>query len=66
MLVGRGDNAMGPWYAQPGNQLTEDLSPPVGTLVLGSHDNVYAPGGARAVPSLLCELTYVRRAERVP
>ncbi|TBU30490.1 glycoside hydrolase family 43 protein [Dichomitus squalens] len=28
-----------------GNDITLNLDPPSGTLVLGSHDNVYAPGG---------------------
>ena len=28
-----------------GNDLTKAASPPTGTLVLGSHDNIYAPGG---------------------
>ncbi|TFK50978.1 glycoside hydrolase family 43 protein [Heliocybe sulcata] len=42
VLVGRGASAMGPFYGQLGNQLTQDNT---GTLVLGSHDNIYAPGG---------------------
>ncbi|KAF9036924.1 glycoside hydrolase family 43 protein [Hymenopellis radicata] len=45
VLVGRGSNAMGPFYGQLGNDLTLDLTPPTGSLVLASHDNVYSPGG---------------------
>ncbi|KAI4294308.1 glycoside hydrolase family 43 protein [Schizophyllum commune Loenen D] len=45
VLVGRGARGLGPFYGQLGNDLTQDLNPPTGTLVLGSHDNVYAPGG---------------------
>ena len=36
---------MGPFYGGAGNQLTLDLDPPTGNVILGSHDNVYAPGG---------------------
>lgn len=28
-----------------GNELTEDLNPPTGNIILASHDNIYAPGG---------------------
>ena len=45
MLVGRSSSPSGPFVGQAGNAITENLSPPTGTLVLGSHDNVYAPGG---------------------
>ena len=46
VLVGRGDNAMGPFYGKLGNPLTANINPPTGSLVLGSHDDIYAPGGA--------------------
>ncbi|EJD53562.1 glycoside hydrolase family 43 protein [Auricularia subglabra TFB-10046 SS5] len=49
VLVGRGDNAMGPFYGKLGNQLTQNLDPPTGSLVLGSHDNIYAPGGQSVI-----------------
>ncbi|KAI0755485.1 glycoside hydrolase family 43 protein [Fomes fomentarius] len=42
VLVGRGTSATGPFVDQNGNDLTRSGA---GTLVLGSHDNVYAPGG---------------------
>ncbi|KZV63717.1 glycoside hydrolase family 43 protein [Peniophora sp. CONT] len=45
VLVGRSDGAMGPYYDQAGQALVNNQSPITGTLVLGSHDNVYAPGG---------------------
>ncbi|VDB91772.1 unnamed protein product [Peniophora sp. CBMAI 1063] len=45
VLVGRGKSAQGPFYDGEGRELTRDVDPPPGTLVLGSHDNVYAPGG---------------------
>ncbi|KAJ3719132.1 glycoside hydrolase family 43 protein [Lentinula guzmanii] len=45
VLVGRGADGQGPFYDELGNEITLDLNPPTGTLVLGSHDNVYAPGG---------------------
>ncbi|KAI0032151.1 glycoside hydrolase family 43 protein [Vararia minispora EC-137] len=45
VLVGRGSGGMGPFYGQLGNDLTLDLNPPTGSLVLPSHDNIYAPGG---------------------
>ncbi|TBU46756.1 glycoside hydrolase family 43 protein [Dichomitus squalens] len=45
VLVGRGSSPSGPFVYQSGNDITLDLDPPSGTLVLGSHDNVYAPGG---------------------
>ncbi|KAJ3746532.1 glycoside hydrolase family 43 protein [Lentinula detonsa] len=45
VLVGRGADGQGPFYDELGNEITLDLDPPTGTLVLGSHDNVYAPGG---------------------
>ncbi|KAI0738264.1 glycoside hydrolase family 43 protein [Daedaleopsis nitida] len=45
VLVGRSSSPSGPFVGQLGNAITENLNPPTGTLVLGSHDNVYAPGG---------------------
>ncbi|KAH9915771.1 glycoside hydrolase family 43 protein [Epithele typhae] len=42
VLVGRSENVAGPYVDKSGLNLT---SPPAGTLVLGSHDTVYAPGG---------------------
>ena len=45
VLVGRGSSPSGPFLDQSGNDITLDLDPPTGTLVLGSHDNIYAPGG---------------------
>ncbi|KAH8823004.1 glycoside hydrolase family 43 protein [Flagelloscypha sp. PMI_526] len=45
VLVGRGSSGMGPFYGKLGNALTETLTPPTGSLVLPSHDNIYAPGG---------------------
>ncbi|KAH9918393.1 glycoside hydrolase family 43 protein [Epithele typhae] len=42
VLVERSKNVDGPYVDQTGLSLTD---PPAGTLVLGSHDNVYAPGG---------------------
>jgi len=38
---------MGPFTDKLGNLLTDVHDPPIGSLVLGSHDNVYAPGGKR-------------------
>ncbi|EJD49620.1 glycoside hydrolase family 43 protein [Auricularia subglabra TFB-10046 SS5] len=45
VLVGRGESATGPFFGKLGNVLTDRLDPPTGSLVLGSHDNIYAPGG---------------------
>ncbi|KAI0806898.1 glycoside hydrolase family 43 protein [Fomes fomentarius] len=45
VLVGRSESASGPFVDKDGKQLTEARDPPTGSLVLGSHDNVYAPGG---------------------
>ncbi|KAF8211949.1 glycoside hydrolase family 43 protein [Mycena galopus ATCC 62051] len=42
ILVGRGASAEGPFYGSAGNPLTD---PGTGTIVLASHDNIYAPGG---------------------
>ncbi|TRM62462.1 glycoside hydrolase family 43 protein [Schizophyllum amplum] len=42
VYVGRGASGQGPFYGPAGNELTQ---PNTGSLVLGSHDNVYAPGG---------------------
>ncbi|KAJ7624717.1 glycoside hydrolase family 43 protein [Roridomyces roridus] len=43
--VGRGAVGQGPFYDSAGHPLTDDISPPTGTIVLESHDNIYAPGG---------------------
>jgi arabinan endo-1,5-alpha-L-arabinosidase len=43
--VGRSKSPSGPFVDDLGNTLTEDLDPPTGTVILQSHDNVYAPGG---------------------
>jgi arabinan endo-1,5-alpha-L-arabinosidase len=43
--VGRGSSGMGPFYGQLGHALTESITPPTGSLDLGGHENVYAPGG---------------------
>lgn len=45
VLVGRSENVSGPYVDKDGHKLTEVLDPPAGSLVLGSHDNIYAPGG---------------------
>ncbi|KAL0568017.1 hypothetical protein V5O48_013971 [Marasmius crinis-equi] len=45
VLVGRAENSTGPFVGKLGHPLTEDRDPATGSLVLGSHDNVYAPGG---------------------
>ncbi|KAM5542571.1 hypothetical protein V8D89_003532 [Ganoderma adspersum] len=45
VLVGRSKSVSGPFLDMDGNDLTKAASPPTGTLVLGSHDNIYAPGG---------------------
>lgn len=45
MLVGRSKNVSGPFLDKNGNNLTKAVDPPTSTLVLGSHDNIYAPGG---------------------
>lgn len=45
MLVGRSKSVSGPFLDMDGNDLTKAASPPTGTLILGSHDNIYAPGG---------------------
>ena len=46
MLVARGPNAMGPFLDRQGNPVTVGATdPPKGVKVLGSHDNIYAPGG---------------------
>ncbi|KAF9071204.1 glycoside hydrolase family 43 protein [Rhodocollybia butyracea] len=42
VLVGRGADAQGPFFDELGNDL---VSFTAGSLVLGSHDNVFAPGG---------------------
>ncbi|KAF9261023.1 glycoside hydrolase family 43 protein [Marasmius fiardii PR-910] len=43
--VGRGTSGMGPFVGQLGHALTEQRDPPTGTVILASHDDVYAPGG---------------------
>ncbi|KAG7085957.1 hypothetical protein E1B28_003484 [Marasmius oreades] len=45
VLVGRGSGGTGPFYGKFGRALTETSDPPPGSLVLGSHGDVYAPGG---------------------
>ena len=45
VLVGRGTSPSGPFVGQLGHDITLNLTPPTGSLVLGSHDNIYAPGG---------------------
>ena len=45
MFVGRGTSVNGPFYGQLGNDIMLNLHPPTGSLVLGSHDNIYASGG---------------------
>ncbi|VDB91767.1 unnamed protein product [Peniophora sp. CBMAI 1063] len=49
VLVGRGKSAEGPFHDKDGHELTEDIDPPAGSLVLGSHDNIYAPGGQAVI-----------------
>ncbi|KIK68238.1 glycoside hydrolase family 43 protein [Collybiopsis luxurians FD-317 M1] len=43
VIMGRGKDVQGPFYDESGNDLT--LNTTVGTILLKSHDNVYAPGG---------------------
>ena len=45
MLVGRSKSVSGPFLDKNGSDLTKPADPPTGTLVLGSHENIYAPGG---------------------
>ncbi|KZV93279.1 glycoside hydrolase family 43 protein [Exidia glandulosa HHB12029] len=45
VLVGRSTSAKGPFVDKNGHKLTEKRTPATGSLVLGSHDNIYAPGG---------------------
>ncbi|TRM67901.1 glycosyl hydrolase [Schizophyllum amplum] len=45
VLVGRAENATGPFVDKLGRALTKDLRYPTGSVVLASHDNVFAPGG---------------------
>ena len=45
VLVGRSERVTGPYLDKDGNDLIKPRTPPTGTLVLGSHDNTYAPGG---------------------
>lgn len=44
ILVGRSKSVTGPFEDKHGNKLTKASSPPIGVHVLGSHDNIYAPG----------------------
>jgi len=44
-LVRRGSSSTGPFTDKYGNLLTDVQDPPTSSLVLGSHNNVYAPGG---------------------
>ena len=44
--VGRAKTVDGPFVSDLSNELTENIpDAPTGFLVLGSHDNIYAPGG---------------------
>ncbi len=43
MRVGRGPTASGPFIDKSGKAITTGTT--TGTIILGSHDNVYAPGG---------------------
>ncbi|KAL1681718.1 glycosyl hydrolase [Schizophyllum commune] len=45
VLVGRAENATGPFVDRFGRALTKDDRYPTGHIVLNSHDNVFAPGG---------------------
>jgi arabinan endo-1,5-alpha-L-arabinosidase len=45
VLVGRGKSSQGPFVSQEGYDLTDTTHTPPGSLVLGSHDNIFAPGG---------------------
>ncbi|VDB91780.1 unnamed protein product [Peniophora sp. CBMAI 1063] len=45
VLVGRSSVVGGPYVDADGQDLTVDVDPPTGTVVLATHDNVYAPGG---------------------
>ena len=46
VLVGRSKSVGGPFLDKEGKDLTVDVTdPPTGTVVLATHDNVYAPGG---------------------
>lgn len=45
VLVGRAENATGPFVDRFGRALTKDDRYPTGHIVLTSHDNVFAPGG---------------------
>ncbi|KAM5542655.1 hypothetical protein V8D89_003616 [Ganoderma adspersum] len=44
ILVGRSKSVTGPFTDKHNNLLTKASSPPIGVHVLGSHDNIYAPG----------------------
>jgi arabinan endo-1,5-alpha-L-arabinosidase len=43
VFMGRGERAEGPFLDRDGNDLTKNST--VGSILLESHDNVYAPGG---------------------
>ncbi|VDC06259.1 unnamed protein product [Peniophora sp. CBMAI 1063] len=45
VLVGRSKNINGPYVDENGDKLTKNVKPPTGTVVLATHNNVYAPGG---------------------
>ena len=55
VLVGRSSSPSGPFKGKGGRDLTLDVTdPPAGTVVLASHDNVYAPGGTCSVALVPC------------
>jgi arabinan endo-1,5-alpha-L-arabinosidase len=70
VLVGRSTNATGPFVDKNGKTLTDNVTPQPGSLVLGSHDNVYAPGGtSQSFCSLDCafyETKFGHRPEPIP
>lgn len=43
--VGRGNKATGPFYDKTGDNLLTKMDPVSGSIVLETHDNIYAPGG---------------------
>ena len=45
VLVGHSKSVSGPFLDNKGDNLTKNVTPPTGTVVLATHDNVYAPGG---------------------
>ncbi|RPD59217.1 glycoside hydrolase family 43 protein [Lentinus tigrinus ALCF2SS1-7] len=69
VLVGRSENVSGPFVDKDGHALTEVRDPPAGTLVLGTHDNIYAPGGQSVFRDPVSDLDvivyhYVRKNEK--